>query len=212
MHKTGCGPRSPDRVSRSGEAHKTRWPSGRPARAPDVAELPVRFAHSVPTRQGGHGRSPPSRGAVAATPRQQPHRSKMPNARTRVKETGQRADTRDHMCRRPWAVPHDKRQIADGIPYAEGNLMTAIESTASTTLPNCLLTGEVIDALAEGSAAGADRVARANALHGTIREIFETLAWRYGENADADELVSMRRVIAEAEAHLSRMQAQSIEN
>jgi hypothetical protein len=67
-----------------------------------------------------------------------------------------------------------------------------------------------MDALAEGAAAGADRVARAEALNSTVREIYETLAWRYADSdTDADELASMRRVIAEAQAHLDRMRAQS---
>jgi hypothetical protein len=67
-----------------------------------------------------------------------------------------------------------------------------------------------MDALAEGAAAGADRVARAEALNRTVREIYETLARRYADSdTDADELASMRRVIAEAQAHLDRMRAQS---
>ena len=89
--------------------------------------------------------------------------------------------------------------------------MTTIDSTPAQRASDwdCLLPGEVMDALADGAAAGADRVARAEAMNNTVREIFETLAWRYAENPDADELASMRRVIAEAQAHLDRMQAQS---
>jgi len=89
--------------------------------------------------------------------------------------------------------------------------MTVIDSNLDTveSLGDCLLPGEVIDALVDGAAAGADRVARAEAVHGIVREIFATVTWRYAENADAEELASLHRVIAEAQAHLDRMRAPS---
>ena len=46
-------------------------------------------------------------------------------------------------------------------------------------------------------------------MHGIAREIFATMTWRYAENADAEELASLHRVIAEAQAHLDRMRAAS---
>lgn len=85
--------------------------------------------------------------------------------------------------------------------------MTVIDSNLDTVEPlgDCLLPGEVIDALVDGAAAGTDRVSRAEAVHGIAREIFATVTWRYAENADAEELASLHRVIAAAQAHLDRM-------
>jgi hypothetical protein len=112
----------------------------------------------------------------------------------------------------PTRAPHQQHRSAV-IPVTQtGTLVTTIDRAPATaeSLWDCLLPGEVMDALAEGAAAGADRVARAEALNSTVREIYETLAWRYADSdTDADELASMRRVIAEAQAHLDRMRAQS---
>jgi hypothetical protein len=79
--------------------------------------------------------------------------------------------------------------------------------TVAVPAGECLLPGDVIDALSGGVSAGADRMARAEVVTGIVREIFETVAWRYGEHADADELASLHRVLAEAEAHRDRMQS-----
>lgn len=88
--------------------------------------------------------------------------------------------------------------------------MTAIDSTPGTVGSpwDCLLPGELMDALAGPAPGGADWVARAEAVHSTISELFETLAWRNAEN-DADELASLQRVIDEAAAHLERMRTRS---
>ena len=85
--------------------------------------------------------------------------------------------------------------------------MRAIDDAQTAAVPtgDCLLPGEVIDALSGGVTAGADRVARAEVVTGIVREIVETVAWRYGEHADADELASLHRVLAASEAHRDRM-------
>lgn len=89
--------------------------------------------------------------------------------------------------------------------------MTAIESAPNTgdSLGDCLLPGAIIDALVEGATAGTDRVARAEAMNGIIREIFASVTWRYADNADPEELAGMHHLIAEAETHLDRMRFQA---
>ena len=75
------------------------------------------------------------------------------------------------------------------------------------SLADCLLPGEVLDALSGQGSAGTDRVARANVVTGIVRELVETVGWRYAEHADAEELASLHRLLAEAEAHRDRMQS-----
>ena len=87
--------------------------------------------------------------------------------------------------------------------------MRSADSTPALaeSLADCLLPGEVLDALSGQVSAGTDRVARADVVTGIVREMVETVAWRYAEHADAEELASLHRLLAEAEAHRDRMRS-----
>ncbi|GAA3697093.1 hypothetical protein GCM10022204_11290 [Microlunatus aurantiacus] len=70
----------------------------------------------------------------------------------------------------------------------------------------CALPGEVIDALTDGVASPDDALARAQVVAGIVLEIVETVQWRCADRAGDTEIESLRRLLAEAQAHRDRMQ------
>ena len=70
---------------------------------------------------------------------------------------------------------------------------------------DAVLPAEVIDGIAERIVLSAEPSARAAVISGLIAEVYATVAWRQGTQEDNAELVSLRRLVDEAQAHHCRM-------
>ena len=67
------------------------------------------------------------------------------------------------------------------------------------------LPGELVDALSEAVAWPPDRRARADSICGVVQRMYETAEWVHRCDHNHDELVSLRRLVAAANAHWLRM-------
>lgn len=85
--------------------------------------------------------------------------------------------------------------------------ITPLQTGKVEELWECAVSGEVIDALADGVTSRPDAEARAAVLTGIVAEIVESVAWRCDDTVDAEERNSLRRVVEEAEAHRHRMRS-----
>jgi hypothetical protein len=75
------------------------------------------------------------------------------------------------------------------------------------TVVDTKLPAEVIDGIAERIVLSAEPSDRAALISGLIAEMYATVAWRQGTEEDDAELVSLRCLVAEAQAHHCRMTA-----
>ena len=64
---------------------------------------------------------------------------------------------------------------------------------------------EVIDGIAERIVLSAGPADRAAVISGLVAEVYATVVWRQGAGEDDAELVSLRRLVEEAQAHHCRM-------
>jgi hypothetical protein len=78
-------------------------------------------------------------------------------------------------------------------------------SRVSDPLPPIALRSELVDGLAEAVAAPLDPYARSTAICSLLGEVYETIEWLHGRDRENEELVSFRRVVAEARSHQGRM-------
>lgn len=69
------------------------------------------------------------------------------------------------------------------------------------------LTGVLIDEISEAVVSPPDAHARSAAICSLIREVYESMEWLHGADAQNEELASLSRVVAEAQAHQQRMSA-----
>lgn len=67
------------------------------------------------------------------------------------------------------------------------------------------LSGEVVDGITDGVVARDDSLARAEVVAGLVAEIVEAVRWRRAGEAGSDEIASLERLAAEAQAHRDRM-------
>ena len=70
-----------------------------------------------------------------------------------------------------------------------------------------VLPAEVVDGIAERIVLSAEPADRAAVINGLVAEVYATVVWRQGAGADDPELVSLRRLVEEAQAHQGRMAA-----
>ena len=70
-----------------------------------------------------------------------------------------------------------------------------------------VLPAEVVDGIAERIVLAAEPADRAAVINGLVAEVYATVGWRQGAGEDDAELVSLRRLVAEAQAHQGRMAA-----
>src|SRR4051794_39769821 len=71
------------------------------------------------------------------------------------------------------------------------------------------VSGEIIDGISDGVALRRHPADRAEVVVGIVEEIFEAVACRCADTADAEELRSLRRIVDETQAHYRRMLARS---
>jgi hypothetical protein len=83
--------------------------------------------------------------------------------------------------------------------------ITTMITGSAGELWDCAVSGEVIDGLTDAVASRTDPVARAAVLTGMLAEIVESVTWRCADTIDVGERDSLRRLVAEAEAHRQRM-------
>lgn len=67
------------------------------------------------------------------------------------------------------------------------------------------LSGVLIDEISEAVASPPDAHARSAAICSLVREIYETMEWLHGPGSQNAELISLGRVVAEAQEHQRRM-------
>lgn len=80
--------------------------------------------------------------------------------------------------------------------------------STTVTMPSvadAVLPAEVIDRIAERIVLSEDPSDRAAVIRGLIDEVYATVAWRQGTEEDDAELVSLRGLVVEAQAHHCRM-------
>jgi hypothetical protein len=77
--------------------------------------------------------------------------------------------------------------------------------TTMPTVVEAMVPAEVIDGIAERIVLSAERADRAAVISGLVAEMYATVAWRQEIGEDDAELVSLRRLVEEAQAHHCRM-------
>ncbi|MET0695749.1 MAG: hypothetical protein ABWX96_16005 [Propionibacteriaceae bacterium] len=63
----------------------------------------------------------------------------------------------------------------------------------------------LVDGITDAVASPPDAQARAEAVCGLVREIYETMEWVHGANPESYELASLRGLVAAALEHQERM-------
>lgn len=72
--------------------------------------------------------------------------------------------------------------------------------------PSLLVKCSLSDEIAEAVTAPANSHTRSEVIYSLVREIYESMAWHHGAHTPPDqELLSLHRVLAEADAHQARM-------